>query len=128
MNKKYSEEWFNKANKDYKTAVKLFELKDCDLYENIAFHCQQCAEKYLKGFLAYHNKETEKTHSIEKLLKQCQKIEDFSVFNDLIDLTDFAVSFRYPSEPIDLTSQDIIKYINDIEKLMNYIEDLLPLE
>ena len=121
-------EWIAKAEADFATMQRESNVTDLPNYDGICFPAQQCAEKYLKGFLAYHNKETEKTHSIEKLLKQCQKIEDFSVFYDLIDLTDFAVSFRYPGEPINLTSQDIIKYINDIEKLMNFIGNLLSLE
>ncbi len=49
MNKQYSREWFEKAENDLKAAKYLFTKKDVDFYGNIAFHCQQFVEKYLKG-------------------------------------------------------------------------------
>ncbi len=124
MNKQYKEEWFEKGNNDYKSALKLFDDND-DLYENVAFHCQQCAEKYLKGFLAFHNQDIEKTHSISKILKKCKCFDDFSSFHELIDLTTFAVSFRYPGESIEVDKKDIVSFIVQIEKLMKFIKDLL---
>lgn len=125
MQKQYKEEWFEKANQDYKVIKKLFKDDDRDFYEIILFHCQQCAEKYLKGFLAYHNQEPEKTHSIEKILKNCQNYDDFSSFNDLTDLTFFAVTFRYPNEPIEIDKNDILESIKTIDKLIKFIKLLL---
>ncbi len=124
MNKQYKEEWFEKGNKDYKSAIKLFEDDD-DLYENVAFHCQQCVEKYLKGYLVSNNQDIEKTHSIEKILKKCQMLDNFSSFYELADLTIFAVSFRYPGESIEVDKKDIISFINKTKELIEFVQMLL---
>ncbi len=125
MNKQYKDEWLEKANKDYKSAITLLDKNENDLYENVAFHCQQCVEKYLKGFLAYHNKEINRTHSIEKILKQCQVIEDFSSVKNSIKLTVFAVNLRYPGEVIELEKDKINEYLNDTKKVIKLVKDLL---
>ena len=39
------------------------------------FHCQQAAEKALKGFLTWHGVSFRKTHSIEELGEQCVGLE-----------------------------------------------------
>jgi len=33
--------------------------------DNVCFHCQQCAEKYLKALLIKYGGEPEKTHKME---------------------------------------------------------------
>ena len=47
------------------------EKPPCD---TVCFHAEQCAEKYLKGFLTYHQLEFPKTHSIETLVGLCKQI------------------------------------------------------
>jgi len=66
-------------------------------YRIIAFHCQQCAEKYIKALLVVSNIDFPYTHDIEKLLEMTPKA--FRLLEKLIntgDLTDYAVSKRYP--------------------------------
>ena len=46
-------EWFDRGDNDLRSAQHLLTMPDPP-YENIGFHAQQCAEKYLKGFLLYH--------------------------------------------------------------------------
>jgi HEPN domain-containing protein len=66
--------WFYKAKSDLHLAEK--GVKDDDLTLDTAiFHTQQCAEKTLKGFLAYHSKPLEKTHDLLKLLESCCLID-----------------------------------------------------
>ena len=66
--------------------------------EIICYHCQQSAEKYLKGFLALRGEEIQKTHDLTRLNKGCQKYDkDFKqIEDDLLMLTDYAVNIRYP--------------------------------
>ena len=64
----------------------------------ICFHAQQCAEKYLKAYLVFNNKEIRKTHDIAELVKMCSEVDpDFNKLNqiDIISLTDYAVEVRY---------------------------------
>ena len=57
--------WLKKAENDLIAAENSVKIK---LYDIASFHAQQCAEKYLKAFLTYHEIEFEKTHAIEDLL------------------------------------------------------------
>ena len=48
-----AEQWFRKAENDLLNVENNFKA---DRYpaDTVCFHCQQAAEKYLKGFLAWH--------------------------------------------------------------------------
>ncbi len=122
MNKEYSQEWFDKADKDYFTVVELFKSRNSLFYEIILFHCQQCAEKYLKGFLGYHNKTIEKTHSIQKILVECNKIDDFSSLEELHNLSHYAVGIRYPGNETIVEDKYMFKYIELTEKCMELVK------
>jgi HEPN domain-containing protein len=72
------------------------------------FHAQQAAEKYLKAYLAEHDREIPHTHNLYKLLALCT--ETNPVFDQLTEaaglLTPFAVEARYDTEfwpSLDLT-------------------------
>ena len=52
-NNDIAKEWFETADLDYGSALFLLEMKPMP-FEIICYHCQQCAEKYLKGFTAYY--------------------------------------------------------------------------
>lgn len=69
-------------------------------FSTAAYHCQQCAEKALKGFLIAHEADLLKTHDLVKLLGLCKKIDqNFSCLNHACStLTVLATQFRYPSE------------------------------
>jgi HEPN domain-containing protein len=44
-------EWVVKAELDFDSADALLHAVEVPLAETACFHCQQCAEKYLKAFL-----------------------------------------------------------------------------
>ena len=46
--KKLTREWVRKAEADYRLAAKLAADKE-SFYDQLCFHCQQAAEKYLKA-------------------------------------------------------------------------------
>ena len=64
----------------------------------ICFHAQQTVEKYLKAFLALHDVDFPRTHDVDYLLMECQKIDKDSFNVDLKSLTEFGVSVRYPDD------------------------------
>ena len=58
--------WIIKAQHDLLAAQKL--SSDSDIYSDIAiYHCQQCAEKPLKGFLVLQNQTFHRTHDLRLL-------------------------------------------------------------
>ena len=66
--------WFKKAENDLKNAEHTMQMEEPP-YDTICFHAQQCAEKYLKGFLTYHEIEFPKTHSLENLVLLSSQVE-----------------------------------------------------
>lgn len=59
--------WFKKAENDMLNAENTIKMENppCD---TICFHAQQCAKKYLKGFLAFHKIDFQKLIHLKILL------------------------------------------------------------
>lgn len=93
------QEWFKNAEEDNKAIVRLLD-DEYGPFSVVCFHAQQMAEKYLKGFLVYSNKEFPKVHQLEKLLQLCKNID--STFKELdeesILLSEFYIETRYPGD------------------------------
>jgi len=70
------------------------------LHDGVCFHCQQCAEKYLKALLNDCGLAIPRIHNLDDLLSllllHYPKLR--SLRRGLIFLTDFAVDFRYPGD------------------------------
>jgi HEPN domain-containing protein len=91
-------EWVFKAEEDYDSADLLLHGSETPIAATACFHCQQCAEKYLKAFLIEHEIDFPKRHELIPLLKLCLRVDkEFTVLlKDLRRLESFAVSVRYP--------------------------------
>jgi HEPN domain-containing protein len=63
------------------------------------FFCQQCAEKHLKAYLAFHGKPVPRTHDAERLVELCSSIDpSFMVLKrDAGVLRPYGVRIRYES-------------------------------
>jgi len=90
-------EWVSKAEDDYQAAVELQNGRK-RLHDQVCFHCQQSAEKFLKALLEELNQTIPKTHDLEQLLHQLQPYHPslVSFKRGLVFLSDFAVDARYP--------------------------------
>ncbi|MEO5358386.1 MAG: HEPN domain-containing protein [Nitrospirae bacterium YQR-1] len=90
--------WFRKAENDLINAGYTMTMSNppCD---TVCFHAEQCAEKYLKGFLTYHQIEFPRTHSIENLVGLCKQVAP-AIETELGDiaeiLSSYGVAVRYP--------------------------------
>jgi len=69
MMPKAVKKWFEIADKDFVSAQTLAEK---ELFETALFHCQQAAEKYLKGFLINEGKQFPKVHDLVYLVKSAE--------------------------------------------------------
>jgi HEPN domain-containing protein len=79
-------EWVRVAEADYEAALALAKPRKNFLYQSVCFHCQQCAEKYLKAFLQKHGTEPPRIHSLLNLNKACTKIDgSFLLIGDLVE-------------------------------------------
>ncbi|MBI4520977.1 MAG: HEPN domain-containing protein [Gemmatimonadetes bacterium] len=98
--------WVEKAESDLKNAtISLRAGPECPA-DTVAFHAQQCAEKYLKALLSYRRTEFPRIHDIESLLGLCRSgiRIDLSVEEQRL-LTTYATITRYPGDydPVSLT-------------------------
>jgi HEPN domain-containing protein len=76
MNLDYVVEWFRFADSDLSSAEYLQGMRPQPL-EIICYHCEQSAEKYLKGFLIYKDVvEPPKTHYLETLCEMCSEFDE----------------------------------------------------
>jgi HEPN domain-containing protein len=91
--------WFRKAENDLITAEHTLSMVNppCD---TICFHAQQCAEKYLKGFLAFHAVEFPRTHDLEDLVSLGASVDPSlpDALTGVELLSGYGVEARYPSE------------------------------
>ena len=93
-------EWFKFADLDLAAAQYLQDMQPQPL-EIICYHCQQAAEKYLKGFLIYRGvAEPPKTHNLDTLCELCleydERFQDYK--RACLVLTMYGVQPRYPYE------------------------------
>jgi HEPN domain-containing protein len=65
------DEWIEKAEADYKSAVALQRRRKEPLPDIICYHCQQCVEKYLKAYLIAQGSTPPRIHDLEDLLNLC---------------------------------------------------------
>jgi HEPN domain-containing protein len=77
------------------------------------FHCQQAVEKALKGFLVYNEQPFRKTHALAPLSDKCVLLDASleGVVAPALDLTRYAVEFRYPGEAEEPTVEEALKWL-----------------
>jgi HEPN domain-containing protein len=95
----YIRKWLVKADNDLLIAKDERYLKNENhVTDGICFHCQQAVEKYLKGFLVYHDVDFGKTHNLEYLRVQCSTIDAEFETLSVGDLSQYGVAVRYPDD------------------------------
>jgi HEPN domain-containing protein len=93
-----TEEWVEKAEEDFEAADALLYGREVSIATVVCFHCQQCAEKYLKAYLQEHLVEFERNHELITLMNLCASLDpEFRLLKrDLESLKTYAVAVRYP--------------------------------
>ncbi len=92
------DEWVAKAEADWSVATSLSRRRRVPLYDAVCFHCQQCAEKYLKAFLVLHRVLPPKIHDVVELIDRCSGFDPrLAALADYArPLNAYAVKARYP--------------------------------
>lgn len=101
-----AQEWQRFAAMDLESAEYLLKMHPVPI-EIICYHCQQSAEKYLKGYLVLCGKNPPKIHDLDELCKLCTRLSDTfkNIADHCSDLTAYGVHSRYPMEMM-LEEQD----------------------
>lgn len=97
--KRSTRQWVRKAESDYRLAVRISRGQE-RFHDELCFHCQQAAEKYLKALLEELGLGIPKTHNLDDLrgLLSPHHAALRPLRRGLIFLTDFAVDTRYPGD------------------------------
>jgi HEPN domain-containing protein len=99
----YVKQWFARADDDLKSIEALLEKQVSP--NTICFHAQQAVEKYLKGYLAFHERHIRKVHDLETLVNLCAETDPGfkNLLEDAMDLNDFYMDTRYPDTGLELS-------------------------
>jgi len=110
------------------TAIAAMDNVDAFSDEIFGFHAQQAVEKALKSWLSLRNLPSPRTHDLEvlfNLLKEAgEKVPN--TFDDLIDLVDFAVAFRYDFYEDEPINREIV--CEQVTELIEHVTNLIAKE
>ncbi|MBI3410819.1 MAG: HEPN domain-containing protein [Planctomycetes bacterium] len=100
-------------------------LSSVPVHDGVCFHCQQCAEKYLKGLLEEVGFTITKTHDLDALLAALAPLYGTlkALRRGILFLSDFAVDFRYPGN--NANKRQAIAAMRWAERLRMQIRSLL---
>ena len=126
-----SRAWLLKAHSDLHTAHQIGGLPDGHLDAGI-YHCQQAAEKTLKGFLIFQGSPFEKVHDLGKIIEQAIRINpSFRQHEDAADaLTPYSVAYRYPDEQgfLEPSREEFDEALRHAQAIYDFVLKLLPEE
>ncbi|MBW8049211.1 MAG: HEPN domain-containing protein [Cytophagales bacterium] len=119
-------EWINKAEHDLEIAELALEHKP-HLTDNICFHCQQTAEKYIKAYLVSLNIDFKEIHDLYYLLDLISNRKDFNddLYNCIDKFENFAVEVRYPGDSYEPSLEDAKTAYQTAVKVKNIILELI---
>jgi HEPN domain-containing protein len=121
--------WILKARRDLLSAKKLARGKEPFL-DTAIYHCQQTAEKVIKGWLVFHDRSFEKTHDLRLLVTMASEVE--SKFNSWFDVAEqvspYATAYRYPGETLEPTEEEYLQAYKAASDFYQFVCSLLPPE
>jgi HEPN domain-containing protein len=113
-------------------------MKTCDLPNTlckwttgpcrlIAYHAQQCVEKYLKAFLVLMGVDFPYMHNIGRLLELCaEQGVPIDEINDADELSPYAVTTRYPGEDEEVSREEAMDAVLTAERVREVMREELP--
>jgi HEPN domain-containing protein len=91
--------WVEKAENDFRNAEYVLTMQHNCPFDTVSYHCQQCAEKYLKAMLIYRNVEFPRTHDLVVLFNLLQQIDPLNLrLQDVQPLNRYSIEARYPGD------------------------------
>lgn len=125
-NEKDVAEWMRFAEMDQTVAKHLNTAIIPTPFEVICFHCQQAAEKALKAVIVSYNEIPEKTHDMDKLIKNIKAKYDVpaTIVLKARSLTKYAATLRYPDAP-EVGTFLTNKALQDMESVIEWVKEIL---
>lgn len=106
MSESLVDEWVEKAEADYEAARDLHRRRVWPLPDIVCYHCQQCAEKYLKALLVAKGASPPRIHDLVELTYRCAQYDASMarLMPAVTTLDAYGVEERYPG--MSATKQD----------------------
>jgi HEPN domain-containing protein len=121
------EEWLSIAQLDLDSA-RILGANTPPVYQTAVFHCQQAAEKAIKGFLIFHDQRFTKTHELLKLVELAAAVEPrFAAWRDVADsLTPYVAELRYPENFRQLPREEFEQALKSATDIYTFVLSLVP--
>jgi HEPN domain-containing protein len=121
--------WLDKADEDLAAGIHL--LKEGSSFLNVvASQAQQAAEKFIKGYLTWRQKDFPKTHNLEILVELVAEVDPQTAteLKEVITLTDFVITARYPEDLLAISLPQAQEAITLAQKAAEIVLSALPAE
>lgn len=119
--------WLLKARRDLLSAKRLARGKDPYL-DTAIYHCQQAAEKAIKGWLVYYDQSFVKTHDLRLLVTMASEVEPKFIkwLNVAEQISPYATAYRYPGEILEPGIGEFKQTFKATVTLYDFICSILP--
>lgn len=119
--------WLIKARHDVQSAHTLAAAAP-PLLDTAIYHCQQAAEKALKGWMAYHDLPLVKTHDLGFLVEHAAQVDEnvVAILEDAEHLTPYATLFRYPDDYMEPSRAEFTAAYDAAERVLAHVLRRLP--
>jgi HEPN domain-containing protein len=115
-------QWLVRAEADLEAARRLSRAPEAALLAIVCFHAQQSMEKHIKAWLIHLGLEPPRTHSIVALCSLCPETPPLSPLEQ-IEMTDYAVTSRYPGEVDPLTAEHAQVALSAAARVCAFVRD-----
>ena len=118
--------WLELAALDLEAAVRLAD--DPDFARVVVYHCQQAAEKAIKGFLTWHGVRFGRTHDLDVLGSLARPMAPAlePALDRAVELTPYAWLYRYPPDSPAPLEDEAREVIEGARELLDAIIGTLP--
>ncbi len=121
--------WLKKAQRDLAVVQKIA----ADFPDIAIYHCQQCAEKALKGFLIFYDYDAGSTHNVGSLVQAASEIrpEFVTELKEAGWLSQYNQTYRYPGDPTDdfnPSPGELNKAFQIAKNVYTKVLEVMPLE
>lgn len=119
--------WVGKAEGDRECARIVLASGPSGPMDTVAFHAQQCAEKYLKALLCSRLQDVPRIHDIEVLLARAglrNRVE--AGLEEIRLLTGYATVIRYPGDYEPVTHEEAGRAIELADRIRRAVRAGLP--
>jgi HEPN domain-containing protein len=121
--------WIEKAESDLENARLVLRAGEECPADTVAFHAQQCAEKYLKALLVFERIDFPKTHDLDALIGLLPAGDTIPLsVEEQRRLTTYATVARYPGDYEPITLAEARRAVALARRVRKHVRSLLPRE